>query len=188
MANSGSSLNDSKNSAQLSSHSSRNGDCEDELAVSRRGELPTKQSSQSSQMSQMTTLIGTGTVEEQLKGLAKEEEKSWNYLDSVHSRTSYCAGKYYMDGNNNNSNDASSDSLTLDDSCASFASFGGSGGGDDDSECSDHMVEKAAFTNLEPEMTPRRKLLAIQRPSTRMIRAPSSRWSNLQLIKEGDDL
>mmetsp|Transcript_20552 Transcript_20552/g.43068 ORF Transcript_20552/g.43068 Transcript_20552/m.43068 type:complete len:186 (-) Transcript_20552:1610-2167(-) len=178
-----SSLDDSRNSAKFSSsHHSQADDSEgkakDELAVSRRGDIPPKAEK---------AVSGTASIEEQLKKLSTEEEKSWNYLDSVHSKNSYGAGGKYMSDAPKNNFNASDNSLTLDDSCASFASFGGSSTGDDDS-ASDILDQKAAFCNLEPEMTPRRKLLAARKPSTRMIRAPSYRGSNLQLIQESDDL
>mmetsp|Transcript_2997 Transcript_2997/g.8459 ORF Transcript_2997/g.8459 Transcript_2997/m.8459 type:complete len:190 (+) Transcript_2997:159-728(+) len=148
----------------------------DELAVSRRGDLPLKGSKDND-------IETTDSIEDQLKNLSTEEEKSWNRLDSVHSTNSYGTGKC-MDGMNGSSND----SLAFDDSCASFASFGGSAGEEPGDSMSDLLAEeKASFTNLEPEVTPRRKLLA-KPPSNKMIRAPSYRGSNLQLIQESDDL
>lgn len=173
-------LDDSKtDSARLSGHNRKPADDEeDELRVSRRGDLPPKNAHIT------TAVIGSGSIEEQLEGLAKEEEKSWNHLDSVHSKSSYGAGSKYK------SQGAGFDESgqSWEDSCSSFASFGGSaGGGDDDSESSDHAYEKAQFKNLEPEMTPRRRLLAARKPSSRVLRTPSYRGSNLQLVPEGED-
>ena len=150
----------------------------DELSVSHRGNTAPK--------GDPTTILATNTlsIEDQLNQLSKQEEKSWKHLDSVHSNHRF--GTQYLDGSQGN---ASSDSVAFDDSCASFDTFGGAG--EDTVNLSDSASDlladqKAAFCNLEPEITPRRKILSTRTPSSRLIRAPSSRMSNLQLIEEDD--
>lgn len=154
----------------------------DELAVSQRGSLPAKGSHT------ITTTIATKcsmSIEDQLNLLSAEEEKSWKYQDSVHRNSQRPPfATQYFDHNNNSASDSSNN---FDDSCASFDTFGG--GPDDVGENSESELlkdEKAAFCNLEPEMTPRRKILSARAPSSRLIRSLSTRASNLHLIEEDD--
>ena len=139
---------------------------------------------QSPSSTQPTTI----SIEDQLNLLTAEEEKSWKYQDSVHSGH-HAFGAQYFDNHKNGG--ASESSLAFDDSCASFDTFGGAGDdiGTLSESASDLLADqKAAFCNLEPEMTPRRTILSARTPSSRLIRAPSARASNLQLIGEEDDL
>lgn len=108
-----------------------------------------------------------------------EEDKSWKNLDSVHSRQSNGAG------GNGEHNQQNTD-VNSNDSCASFASFGGHSSGELGDSCEDLSIQKAAFTNLKEEITPRRVLLKAQ--SVRLKKGVSFRNSNLTLIDESNSL
>ncbi|KAL7578141.1 hypothetical protein ACA910_012586 [Epithemia clementina (nom. ined.)] len=164
--------------------SGHKGACEkDELAISQRGNIPPRGSHAAA-----TAAAKMMSIEDQLNQLSAEEEKSWKYQDSVHRNSSHhqMFGAQYFDQNNKNG--ISDGSIAFDDSCASFDTFGG--GDNDVGDMSDADLledQKAAFCNLEPEMTPRRTILSTRTPSSRLIRSSSSRASSaLQLIQEDD--
>lgn len=79
-----------------------------------------------------------------------EDEKSWQKLDSVHSRSSVARSACF-----DNSDDLN-DSASLDDSGTSFASF------DSGSEEAELSAQRAAFKSLAEEPTPRTVLMRSQ--------------------------
>lgn len=101
--------------------------------------------------------------------LSVEEERTWDTLDSVHSSQA----SYQQQGNDSFDFHASSDS---------FANCSESDSSLDSTGIDPLQAEKAAFTSLAEEPTPRRLLLN-KSSSVRLKRGPSFRGS-LQLIEE----
>ena len=101
------------------------------------------------------------------------EKKAWDTMDSVHSGTQAMS-------------DFGNGSMDFNDSCCSFASFGGSDS-DLDNSASDLGQQRAAFTSLAEQPTPRRMMLKSQ--SVRgMKRGMSFRGTGLSLIEESNSL
>ncbi|GAX11439.1 hypothetical protein FisN_22Lh123 [Fistulifera solaris] len=80
-----------------------------------------------------------------------EDEKSWQKLDSVHSRSSVARSACFDHSGELDDSNSSNDSET------SFASF------DSEGEEAELSAQKAAFTNLSDESTPRTVLFNTQR-------------------------
>jgi len=128
------------------------------------------------------SLLLDGTTDTLAKhSLDYEEEKSWNKMDSVHSKASTVQSGLLESGNA---------SFDFNDSMASFASFGGSDSdlGESTSSLSEH---RATFTLLQEDTTlppPRaRSLLLSRSASTRMSKGLSFRRGSLTLIDEKED-
>lgn len=115
-------------------------------------------------------------------------DKTWTTLDSIHSRasTSERGSGSAMDVGGALMDTVGNSSMDFNDSCCSFASFGGSDSSLNDSG-SDLSLQRAAFTRLTEEPTPRRVLMA-KTQSLRLMRARSYRGSSLTLIEESNSL
>lgn len=109
------------------------------------------------------------------------DKKNWDNMDSVHSSTAGGAA-----GVNISLSEFGNGSMDFNDSCCSFASFGGSDS-DLDGSANDLSVQRAAFTSLVDQPTPRRIMLKSQ--SVRTIkRGMSYRGTGLSLIEESNSL
>ena len=104
-----------------------------------------------------------------------DEAKNWQGMDSVHSSTAA-----------NTMSEFGNASIDFNDSCCSFASFGGSDG-DLNASSEDLSLQRAAFTNLADQPTPRRIMLKSQSVRT-MKRGMSYRGTGLSLIEESNSL
>jgi hypothetical protein len=111
-------------------------------------------------------------------GLSAADEKTWDSMDSVHSRASTVTSQYFSAGNSGNSDD----SFNYDGSNDSFASFG-----DSFNELSSAAVEeiKDAFTDLDekPKPPPPRRAPLMKQNSLRFTRGASFRGS-LNCVEE----
>jgi len=105
------------------------------------------------------------------------DDKTWKTLDSVHSKASTTAPTMSELGES---------SMDFNDSCCSFASFGGSDGSLNDSS-PDLSLQRAAFTRLVEEPTPRRIMMKTQSLRT-VKRGMSFRGTGLSLIEESNSL
>jgi hypothetical protein len=109
--------------------------------------------------------------------ICSEQNKSWKTMDSVHTTASGQGSGAMADAGNA--------SMDFEDSCCSFASFG-----DSDSTLDfsgpDLSIQRAAFTRLSEDATPRRMLMKSE--SLRMQRGVSFRGTGLALIEESDSL
>jgi hypothetical protein len=109
--------------------------------------------------------------------LSAVDEKTWDSMDSVHSRASTVTSQYFSAGTGN-----SEDSFNYDGSGDSFASFG-----DSFNELSSAAVEeiKDAFTDLDekPKPPPPRRAPMMKQNSLRFVRGASFRGS-LNCVEE----
>jgi hypothetical protein len=107
--------------------------------------------------------------------LSAIDEKTWDSMDSVHSRASTVTSQYFSAGN------SAEDSFNYDGSGDSFASFG-----DSFNECSAAIEEiKDAFTDLDetPKPPPPRRAPLMKQNSLRFTRGASFRGS-LNCVEE----
>lgn len=119
-------------------------------------------------------------------------DKTWTTMDSIHSRASTsergsATGANLMEVNGNLMDRVGNNSMDFNDSCCSFASFGNLSDSSLNDSGNDLSLQRAAFTRLSEEPTPRRVLMD-KTQSLRMMRARSYRGSSLTLIDESNSL
>ena len=139
----------------------------------------TLNSSFGSQISDLDrSLKDHSSVHSQTRTPCSAEGNAWNTLDSVHTCSST--------NPHNNMTDLGNASMDFNDSCCSFASFGDSSSNLSDSNNAELNLQRAAFTRLNEEPTPRRVLMKTH--SLRMKRGISFRGTALSLIEESASL